>query len=229
MAAGRDERYGSRRYHRREPRYTYWRTYAHTWSSVRWIEFRRRRRLRSGTNLQNSSTIPVNDGQWRHFAVVREGPTPQLFIDGALDCGSTDTGTTHISNNTDILTGNGPCVGVDGTTFFNGELDEIEYCNTALTANQVQGIFNAGSAGQRKPESETGPVISSVNSAASGRGELSRGIQARVNGRNFSARPEEGCLGGPAPWPTSLSPCNAMVLVNGEPAPMGETFWKPPL
>ena len=97
------------------------------------------------------STIGVIDGQWRHIAVVREGPTSRLYIDGALDRSSTGGGTTNISNNVDILAGNGPCVGVDGTTFFDGELDEIEYFDVALSAAQVQAIYDAGSAGKCKP------------------------------------------------------------------------------
>ncbi len=179
--------------------------------------------LGSGTNLQNPSTIPVNDGQWRHFAVVREGATSSLYLDGILDNSRTADGPTDISNDADILVGNGPCVGVDGTTFFDGELDEIEYFNAALTADQVQSIFNGGSAGQCKLESETGPAISSVTNGASERPKLARGTNAFVNGRNLTSSPEAGCPGVPPPWPTSHSACNAMVLVNGEPAPIRES------
>ena len=166
----------------------------------------------------NASTIKVNDGQWRHIAVVREGPMSRLYIDGALDISSTG-GTTNISNDADILVGNGPCVGVDGTTFFDGELDEIEYFNVALTADQVQAIYDAGSAGKCKPGPGTGPVISSVNNDFSSAGALSPGTHANLVGQNLSASPEE-CFSNDDPLPTTISPCNAMVLVNGEPAPV---------
>ena len=83
--------------------------------------------------------------------MVREGPTSRLYIDGALDRINTAEGTTNISNDADLLVGNGPCVGVDGTMFFDGELDEIEYFSVALSAAQVQAIFDAGSAGKCKP------------------------------------------------------------------------------
>ena len=100
---------------------------------------------------QYLSTIKVNDGQWRHIAVVREGPMSRLYIDGALDSSNTAEGTTNISNDADLLVGNGPCVGVDGTMFFDGELDEIEYFSVALTSAQVQAIYDAGSGGKCKP------------------------------------------------------------------------------
>ena len=169
-----------------------------------------------GSNFNRySSTIAVNDGQWRHIAVVREGPASRLYVDGVLDRSNTTAGTTNISNDADLLAGNGPCVGRDGTTFFDGELDEIEYFDVALTAAQVQAIYDAGSAGNCKPT--TGPFIESVLNAASNRATLSPGVQARVNGQNLSAAPGELCRS-PVPWPTIVPPCNAMVLVNGEPA-----------
>ena len=151
--------------------------------------------------------------------MVREGPTSRLYIDGALDSSSTAEGTTNISNDADLLVGNGPCVGVDGTEFFDGELDEIEYFSVALSAAQVQAIYDAGSAGKCKPG--TGPVITSVvNGASSFGGGLSPGVRAEVHGQNLSAAPGEFCFSGEDPWPTIIPPCNAMVLINGEPAPM---------
>lgn len=63
------------------------------------------------------------------------------------------------------------------------------------------------------------PVIESVLNNVSFDGRLSLGVQARVEGQNLSAAPAEFC-NGPIPWQTSVSPCNAMVLINGEPAPV---------
>ena len=45
-------------------------------------------------------TVKVNDGQWRHIAVVREGPTSRLYIDGVLDNSNTRDSPANISNET---------------------------------------------------------------------------------------------------------------------------------
>jgi len=169
-------------------------------------------------------TVKVNDGQWRHIAVVREGATSLLYIDGVLDRSNTRDGPTNISNDTDILMGNGPCVGVDGTTFFDGELDEIWYSNVALSAADVEAIYNAGSAGKCKAENSTDPVIVSVTNSASGGEALSPGAEARVDGLNLSDAGDEVCFGSVIPWPTAISPCNAMVLIDGTAAAIRENF-----
>ena len=175
-------------------------------------------------NNRYSSTISVSDGQWRHIAVVREGPTSRLYIDGALDISNTGGGTTNISNDADMLAGNGPCVGVDGTTFFDGELDEIEYFDVALSAAQVQAIYDAGSAGKCKPGTGpvTVPVITRVNNGFSLSDELSPGAVANLGGQNLSASPDQRavCNASGDPLPTVIPPCNAMVFVNDAPAPL---------
>jgi len=105
----------------------------------------------TGTKLNNFvSTIPVNDGNWHHIALVRQGSAATLYIDGAFDASQSTPGVTNIDNSADLLFGNDPCVGVDGTQFYVGELDEIEYYNRALSAFDIQDIFTAGSAGKCK-------------------------------------------------------------------------------
>ena len=94
-----------------------------------------------------------------------------------------------------MLMGNGPCVGRDGTTFFDGELDEIGYSDVALSAAGVEAIYNAGSAGKCKAGNSTDPVIVSVTNNASGGEALSPGTQARVEGLNFSDAGDEACFG----------------------------------
>ena len=73
----------------------------------------------------------------------------------------------------------------------------------------------------------TGPVITSVRNHFSSEGELSPGAQAAISGQNLSASPGEECFSNEDPLPTIVSPCNAMVLVDGDPAPIifnGDSF-----
>ena len=97
------------------------------------------------------SSIPVNDGSWHHIALSRQGTTATLYIDGAVEGSGSTSGVTNIVNTADLLFGNDPCVQFgDGTQFYQGELDEIQYFNRALTQTEIQAIFNAGSAGKCK-------------------------------------------------------------------------------
>ena len=175
----------------------------------------------------NASTIKVNDGQWHHIAVVREGPTSRLYIDGALDTSNTGGGTTNISNNVDILAGNGPCVGVDGTTFFDGELDEIEYFDVALSSAQVQAIYDAGSAGKCKPFSggTVSPTVGGIVSSASfaPNAPAAPGSILAVFGQNFGML-KDGFL-----FPsTQFEAEGVSVLFDGTAAPLFGVFGDTP-
>lgn len=98
------------------------------------------------------TTRSVNNGVFHHVAIVRQGPTVSVYIDGLLDVTGTTAGVTNLVNTASLLAGREPCVGVDGTQFFTGLLDEIELTNRALTATEIQALFAAGSAGKCKPD-----------------------------------------------------------------------------
>jgi hypothetical protein len=100
-----------------------------------------------------TSDISVNDGTWHHVALVRQTTTATLYIDGAVHGSGSTEGITIIANTAPVLFGTDVCVGVNGKTHpYRGELDEIQYFNVALTSSQIQDIYNAGAAGQCKPE-----------------------------------------------------------------------------
>lgn len=92
--------------------------------------------------------------RWYHLAVVRESATGyKFYVDGA-SLGTPITGEgvalpAAIPNpNAALRIGGAPETGFDT----NGLLDEVEFFNgTALTAAQIQGIYNAGAAGKQKP------------------------------------------------------------------------------
>ena len=63
------------------------------------------------------------------------------------------------------------------------------------------------------------PVISPPVNAFSLGPELSPGVLAQIFGQNLSASGGD-CLVTALPYPTVLPPCNAMVLINGEAAPI---------
>jgi hypothetical protein len=104
----------------------------------------------SGTFYQAyTSVTSVDDGYWHYVALVRNGASSTLYIDGQIR-GSGTSGIANISSTAPILVGNDICLNVDGTKPYAGFLDELVYLNVALSQTQVQAIYNAGNAGMCK-------------------------------------------------------------------------------
>lgn len=91
--------------------------------------------------------LDLNDGRFHHFACVKDGTRYREYIDGALiseDIGpAVGTPVTQPVQIGNIVTG--ACA--DHQMF--GLVDELAVLNKALAANEIQAIFNAGSAGCR--------------------------------------------------------------------------------
>ena len=111
----------------------------------------------------SSSTCPV--GVWCHVAATYDGSTLQVYVNGSPDGSLSYAGTPP---------GGQPLrIGerYDGEGPFQGIIDEVEIFNRALSSSEIQGIYNAGSAGKCKGQ----PAISSVapNSGQQGQQNLS--------------------------------------------------------
>lgn len=125
----------------------------------------------TGSQFANyTSTAFVADGQWHHVAVTVQRMTSSplslvLFVDGAPAPGGTFTAPQlgNLTNTTSLWIGKRhPIL---GARWFTGDLDEVELFNRDLTPLEVQGIFNAGSAGKCKsscvqPPSGHGRLVS---------------------------------------------------------------------
>ena len=97
----------------------------------------------SGDDLAGTTTIQPNT--WYHAAVTYDGTTLNLYLNGALEASKATT-----SLNT-VLDTNGLTLGLrPGVSEWNGQIDEVEGFNRALTASEVQSIYRAGSAGKCK-------------------------------------------------------------------------------
>jgi hypothetical protein len=98
-------------------------------------------------NLQLIGSRNVNDGQWHHVAAVYDGTNEYLYVDGALDVSTPNTGS--ISQTSDpVYIGNVANTGNSGKYYFNGLIDEVSIYNRALTASEIEAIYAAGSAGK---------------------------------------------------------------------------------
>ena len=97
------------------------------------------------------SAAPVNDGTWRHVALVRQGATARLYIDGQAQ-GFVDTKEVlNIGNTAPWRIGSDPCIGADRTRFYQGMLDEVQWFSQALSAAEIKSIIGARESGVCRP------------------------------------------------------------------------------
>jgi hypothetical protein len=96
------------------------------------------------------SSIAINDGVFHHAVFGRNGSNYVIYIDGKLDTHSTgySTGIADIDNSSMFRAGPSVCDGVDGTTPFEGDLDELDLWQRALSPAEVHAIYAAGSLGK---------------------------------------------------------------------------------
>ena len=85
---------------------------------------------------------------WHHLVATYDGSNIKIYIDGALDVSAPYTATTP--TNTNPFTIGGAFEG-GSPSFFQGLMDEVSVYNRALTAGEVEAIYNAGSLGKIKP------------------------------------------------------------------------------
>lgn len=96
----------------------------------------------------------VNDGQWHHAAVVLDGATKYLYVDGVLDASTPwaeplvqTIAPVWIGTNSDFL-----------DSLWKGFIDEVTIYNRALSPEEIAAIFNAGGSGKCKTPRNLPPV-----------------------------------------------------------------------
>ena len=94
----------------------------------------------NNAGLNNMLYTPVM-GVWNHYVATKSGNTYTFYVNGVslgsqVDADNATVGATStIGNN-------------NNTSYFNGKIDEVAVFNTALTAHEVQGIYNATETGK---------------------------------------------------------------------------------
>ncbi len=111
-----------------------------------------------GNAVLAEGTSPLNDGNWHYLVGVRDGQNGHIYIDGTLLAtasnpliGTITTSTCTYARIGATNTGPGHCSSTNlPESHFKGLIDEVEIFNRALTASEIQSIYNAGSAGKCK-------------------------------------------------------------------------------
>src|SRR5262249_1327141 len=98
--------------------------------------------IAAGTQV--ASTTVIQTGVWYHVAGTWDSAVGlKLYVNGTAE--STNAAlVTRLASGQPLQIGNQP---VFGPRLFNGLIDEVQIFNRALSAAEVQGIFNAGSSG----------------------------------------------------------------------------------
>jgi len=92
------------------------------------------------------------DGQWHHIAATRAGRYISMYIDGAFqpDASGPVAAVFNVNNTMPLQMGRTVCEGSFGVPF-NGALDEVSFYNRALSAGEINTLYNASSQGKCSP------------------------------------------------------------------------------
>jgi ribonucleotide monophosphatase NagD (HAD superfamily) len=97
-------------------------------------------------SVASTSDLPI--GQFSHVVGTWDGTTLRLYINGVLSAQRVP-GATPVDLGYDIYIGGSYSVaGGFAGQYFNGLIDEASYYSRALSASEIQAIYNAGDAGK---------------------------------------------------------------------------------
>jgi len=96
----------------------------------------------AGGSVSGDSTTIANAGTWVHVVGTYDGTNSRIYVNGVLE-------NTYAQTRYDIDTLNRPTtIGQQstGSYWFNGLIDDVRIYNYALTAKQVDSLYNNGTA-----------------------------------------------------------------------------------
>ena len=106
----------------------------------------------SRTTITSTSTL-TNTSNWYHVLGVKSGTSLKLYINGSEEASGTCTGTVQ-TNAASLGIGS-----TQGTTYYNGRVDEVKLFSRALSENEISAQYAAGQAGNPSGLSFSGEII----------------------------------------------------------------------
>lgn len=167
------------------------------------------------TYIEVVSASRVDDDTWHLVAVVFRHSRKRLeiYIDGRLENSTAYDSLGNISNDLPVIFGLRPASAPDRQAAFeyNGLLDEVEIFNRALTASEIQSIYDAGRAGKCRTitvaiDVKPGSFPNSINLGSNGVVPV-----AILSSATFDARTTD---------PATVTLSGAPVKLKGNGAPM---------
>ncbi len=121
------------------------------------------------TTQANSGEMTFPPDQWHHVAATYDGTKLQMYLDGQ-PWGNSVAASGNVSP---MRAGSFVTIGSEngrycacGSRYYKGLLDEVDIFNRALSATEIQAIYNAGSAGKCPPEAPPRISLQPANASA---------------------------------------------------------------
>jgi hypothetical protein len=148
----------------------------------------------SGTSpLSAVSQRRLNDGQWHHLVGTYDMATKSLYLDGVLVAAVPTTGNIDTSSSQEIDIGWNSSYNLFNGRYWNGCISEVAIWTNALTADEIQQVYNSAGASvviDQQPQAPVGTVYESetvtFNVIASGEPTLT--YQWQTNGVSISGQ-----------------------------------------
>jgi len=110
--------------------------------------------LTNGNYYWVDGNTPINPGTWYHVAMTYDGSDLRVYVNGQLDA-SGSLGGPMLATTEPVLLGLTPPDQYCDWYSFPGFIDEPDIFNRALSAGEIQAIYNAGAAGKCNPNCVT--------------------------------------------------------------------------
>ncbi len=112
----------------------------------------------AGTEEKIEGTFSSSAAQWYHVVLTNDATTAVFYINGS-PLTTTGVNTKSLDNLTNgLIIGDGDFRAGTSNTAFNGKIDEVGVWNRALTAADVENIYNATTTGKTADLSSLSPV-----------------------------------------------------------------------
>jgi hypothetical protein len=85
----------------------------------------------------------IADGSWHHVALVRDGTSNTIYVDGANPSTAISPHPVQLSNAVPMRAGMSACTGIDGTNPYDGDLDELMIFDQALSQQQINAVIDS--------------------------------------------------------------------------------------
>ena len=135
-------------------------------------------------------------GVWYHVAMVYDGSSIRGYVNGGLDGTKAASGTVQATDYPLRIGAYAPINGTGSKGYVNGRVDELSFYGRALSAAEIQAVYNAGSAGKclgpippyilSQPTSQVVTVGQKATFSAIAGGTPPLTYQWQINGTNLT-------------------------------------------
>ncbi len=101
-----------------------------------------------GTWYYFDGAATLSAGVWYHVAMVYDGGSARGYVNGVLDSSYSMSGQLQATDNPMRIGAYAPVNGTASKCWFDGKIDEVSLYNRALSATELQNIYNATTAGK---------------------------------------------------------------------------------